>query len=47
MAALKRLALVVLFLPVALYGFLKWIVTGDEWMKVMNKLSAWADGDIL
>ena len=47
MAALKRLTFVILFLPCAIYAFGKWIVTGEEWINSMNKLAAWAEGDIV
>ena len=41
MSALRRLAFVVLFLPAALYFFLRWIVTGVSWYEGMRDLERW------
>ena len=42
MSAFRRLAFVVLFLPAALYFFLRWIATGESALAAMDRLEDWA-----
>ena len=42
-AALKRLAFVVGFLPLSLYAFARWIVTGSNPLEVLDRAEEWRD----